>query len=79
MLARGVNLPEPIGFSDIELPMVAGKLYEGVAYTHFYPDGYVDLTVIHLDNGQDVYTLYVDPLTGRVSITAGYQEFDFSA
>jgi hypothetical protein len=51
---------------------------EGVAWTHFYPDGYVDLTVLHMDNGTEAFTLRVDSLTGRVYVTAGYQEFDFS-
>ena len=30
-------------------------------------------TVVHLDNGQEVYTLYVDqPLTGRAYVASGY-------
>jgi general secretion pathway protein H len=77
-LGRGITLPSPVGISDVVLPLVAGKLYEGIAYTHFYPDGYVDLTVVHMDNGQDAYTLRIDSLTGRVYLTAGYQDFDFS-
>lgn len=78
VLARGVTLPPPIRLSDVALPMVAGKIMEGVAWTHFYPDGYVDLTVLHMDNGTEAFTLRVDSLTGRVYVTAGYQEFDFS-
>jgi prepilin-type N-terminal cleavage/methylation domain-containing protein len=79
LLARDVVLTPPVGISDIVLPLVGGKLQEGFAYTHFYPDGYVDLTVVHLDNGREAYTLWVDSLTGRVHVTAGYQDFDFSA
>jgi hypothetical protein len=77
-LGRGVTLPEPVGFLDVVLPLTAGKLQDGVAFTDFYPDGYVDLTVIHLDNGFEAYTLRVEPLTGHVYVTAGYQDFDFS-
>jgi len=71
------KLPEPIGFSDINLPLVAGKLFEGIAYTTFYPDGYVDVSVVHLDNGQDVFTLYVlNPITGQVFVEPGYLSWD---
>jgi prepilin-type N-terminal cleavage/methylation domain-containing protein len=76
-LAREVALPEPVGFADVVFPLTAGKLFEGVGWTEFYPDGYVDLTVIHLGNGEEAYTLRVDPLTGHVYVTAGYQDFVF--
>ncbi len=79
VLARGVSLPPSVVISDVVLPLSVGKLYEGLVFTHFYPDGLVDLTVIHLDNGQEAFTLRVDALTGRVYVTGGYQDFDFSA
>jgi type II secretory pathway pseudopilin PulG len=73
ILARDVALPASLQIADVDVPMVSGKLYEGVAFTHFYPDGSVDATVVHLDNGQEVYTLYVDqPLTGRAYVASGY-------
>lgn len=71
------KLPESIGYSDVELPQVAGKVSEGIAYTTFYPDGYVDISVIHLDNGQDVFTLYVlNPITGQVFVEPGYLSWE---
>ncbi len=73
ILARDVALPATLQIADVNVPLVSGKLYEGVAFTHFYPDGYVDATVVHLDNGQEVYTLYVpQPLTGRAYVASGY-------
>lgn len=78
ILTRDVTLPPQIRLSDVELPMLSGKLMEGVAWTHFYPDGSVDLTVMHIDNGAEAFTLRVAPLTGHVYVTAGYQDFDFS-
>lgn len=73
ILAKHVVLPNTLQIADVDVPLVSGKLYEGVAFTHFYPDGYVDATVVHLDNGQEVYTLYVDqPLTGRPYVASGY-------
>jgi prepilin-type N-terminal cleavage/methylation domain-containing protein len=73
ILGRNVALPASTQIADVDVPMITGKLYEGVAVTHFYPDGYVDPTVVHLDNGQQVYTLYVpDGLSGRAYVAAGY-------
>ena len=73
VLARDVALPSGLQIADVDVPLVTGKLYEGVAFTHFYPDGYVDSTVVHLGNGMEEYTLYVpQPLTGRVYVASGH-------
>ena len=74
VLAKTVTLPPPLGFSDVFLPDTFGRVQEGFAYTDFYPDGTVDLTLLHLDNGQDTYTLLVDSFTGQVAVAAGYHE-----
>ncbi len=67
------KLPDPIVFSDVNLPLIAGKLYEGQVYSTFYPDGSLDVSVVHLDNGEDVYTLYVvNGITGQVFVEPGY-------
>lgn len=73
ILAREVVLPSTVQIADLDIPHLGGKAYEGVGFTNFYPDGYVDPIVVHLDNGQEVYTLYVpDGLTGRAYVAAGY-------
>jgi type II secretion system protein H len=73
ILASDVALPATVQIADVDVPLVSGKLYQGVAFARFYPDGYVDPTVVHLDNGQEAYTLYVpDGLTGRAYVAAGY-------
>ncbi len=67
------RFPDPIVFSDVNLPLIAGTLYEGQVYSTFYPDGSVDVSVVHLDNGEDVYTLYVvNGITGQVFVEPGY-------
>lgn len=71
-----IRLKEPISISDVNLPLVTGRVAEGTVWTTFYPDGYVDITVVHIDNGQDVYTLFVsNPFTGRVSLLPNYLEY----
>jgi len=76
VLSGGVSLPEPVGFTDVVLPLTAGQLLEGLGATDFYPDGSIELTVVHLDNGEDVYTLWVEPLSGQVHLAAGYQNLE---
>jgi prepilin-type N-terminal cleavage/methylation domain-containing protein len=76
-LARSVTLPSPIGISDVVLPESVGKVMEGQVLTNFYPDGTIDRTVIHIDNGHDALTLWVNPLTGRLYLSPGYQEVDY--
>ncbi|MEO8604823.1 MAG: hypothetical protein ABI629_19810 [bacterium] len=73
LVIRDVTLPSNVQISDINAPLTGGKVYEGIGWVQFYPDGYVDPSVVHLDNGQEVYTLYVDqPLTGRANVQSGY-------
>lgn len=73
ILAKDVTLPSTVQLADIDVPDFGGKIYEGAGYTHFFPDGYVDPTVVHLANGEEAYTLYVpNGLTGRAYVAAGY-------
>lgn len=73
VVGKNVILPPSLQIADVDVPFIGGKLYEGITFTHFYPDGYVDPTVVHLDNGQEVYTLYVpNGLTGRAYVSSGY-------
>lgn len=77
MFSRPVALPNTVAFSDIVFQEV-GKLNQGQMFTRFYPDGYVDPTVVHMDNGRQAYTLTIWPLTGQVSMYDGYRDFEFT-
>lgn len=77
-LARGTRLELPISMVDVVLPTLAGKVVQGQIYTVFYPDGSVDPTVIHLANGRDAYTLWLNPMNGRLSMDQGYREVQYS-
>jgi len=73
LFTHDVALPSNVQISDVNVPLTGGKVYEGIGWVQFYPDGYVDPSVVHIDNGQEVYTLYVDqPLTGRANVQSGY-------
>jgi general secretion pathway protein H len=74
VLAKPVVFPEPITFADLVLPDTFGQIQEGAGFTDFYPDGYVDLTLMHVGNGEEMYTIFIDSLTGHVSVAAGYHQ-----
>src|SRR6185295_7044161 len=76
ILAKRVALPNTVAFSDIVFEGV-GKLNQGQMFTRFFPDGYVEPTVVHMDNGRQAFTLTVWPLTGQVSLYDGYRDFEF--
>lgn len=77
-LARGTQLPAPVGIADVVLPTLVGKVAQGQIYTVFYPDGSVDPTVIHLGNGREAYTLWLNPMNGRLNADRGYQDIEYA-
>ena len=69
ILTRPVRLPPGVHFTDIVTPR--GEQREGVAYTDFFPTGWVENTLIHLEGGA-VVTLKLLSLTGEVKVYEGY-------
>lgn len=69
-------MPRGVLFQDV-VTVRQGKVTEGEAFTHFYPTGLAENTVIHLTDGdRRSVTLAVNPLTGRVKVLDGYVEFE---
>jgi len=77
-LAHGTKLESPVGITDVVLPTLAGKIAQGQIYTVFYPDGSVDSTVIHMANGREAYTLWLNPMNGRLRMDPGYREVEYA-
>ena len=68
---RPVTMPSAIRIRDVTVEGV-GTMNRGTVSTNFYPEGYVDATVVHLDDASgDVMTLIFVPLTGQVSVVNG--------
>lgn len=78
-LARGVALNSPIGIRDVVLPENGDDATAENLLTNFYPDGTVDRTVVHMDDGRESYTLWVNPLTGRLNLSPGYSDVDYGS
>ncbi len=66
-----VALPADVRIRDVTVEGM-GTSSGGRIATVFYPQGYVDATVIHLvDSVGEIMTLGINPLTGRVMIGNG--------
>ena len=63
------RLPKGIRFAKIET-LHFGTVVDGRAFTHFYPIGRVEPTVIHLqDEEYETLSLSINPLTARVTVS----------
>lgn len=66
-----VVMPAGVRIRDVTVAGL-GTFTRGTVSGHFYPTGWADAAVIHLvDSRGAVFTLGINPLTGRVSIAAG--------
>ena len=73
-LMRKNTLPSNLKFTDV-MTAGGGKKTEGIADTHFYVHGYIEPTIIHLEDSNKIaFSLLVNPLTGKVKIIEGYVE-----
>ncbi|MGO9062587.1 MAG: hypothetical protein ACLQU2_35270 [Candidatus Binataceae bacterium] len=69
--AAPVQLPSDVRLRDATVEGT-GTVSRGTVSCNFYPEGYVDATVVHLrDAAGTVFTLSFQPLTGRVRIAKG--------
>jgi prepilin-type N-terminal cleavage/methylation domain-containing protein len=66
-----VTMPPSIAIRDVTVGDL-GTFNTGKVATQFYPEGYVDATLIHMmDLSGHVMTLALNPVTGRVIIKEG--------
>jgi general secretion pathway protein H len=59
---------------DVYTPRQPEPYKEGRAYLYFFPDGHTERALIHLKQGDEQYSLVVQPLSGRVEVTPGRLE-----
>jgi prepilin-type N-terminal cleavage/methylation domain-containing protein len=77
VLAEAVELPEGVRIDDVTTQYL-DTITEGKAFTHFFPDGYAEPTVIHLTSrsNKSEYTLVLTPLSGKVKVYPRREEFE---
>lgn len=69
--AAPVMLPAGVRLRDVTVAD-QGTVTRGTCSCDFYPEGFVDPTVVHLVNSAGtVFTLTFEPLTGQVAIARG--------
>ncbi|OGQ05200.1 MAG: hypothetical protein A3F82_01760 [Deltaproteobacteria bacterium RIFCSPLOWO2_12_FULL_44_12] len=75
-ILKPVKLPGGVFFKDIYAEHQIDRLSSGKAYIYFFPQGYVERSVINLRNESDDvhYSLQVSPISGTVKIESAYKE-----
>lgn len=72
------KMPRRIRIKGVRSPQFRQIVEDGRAYTHFFPNGWAERTLVYLqDDGGTVLTLETDPLSGRVVVHEG--ELDWNA
>jgi Tfp pilus assembly protein FimT len=71
---RSQSLPRGVQFMDFIHPD-RGKIQEGVVSVEFSPTGWAEECTIHMKKSeQEVFTIFVHSLGGRVEVAPGYLE-----
>ncbi len=70
-----VTLPEEISFQGVWVAHQSDRVTSGKAYLYCFPTGLTERAVIHLTNeDKEIYTVWVEPLTGKVTVYPYYVE-----
>lgn len=67
------DLPRGVELEDVTTEQTKDPITEGLAYTHFFPHGIIEQTVIHLkDTSNHKATLVIAPIVGRTKVIERY-------
>ena len=70
------KLPGNIKFSDVEFPK-KGRIAQGKAHINFYPQGYSDKAIIHIQTDDDkIYSFLIEPFLSKVKLYKEYIGFE---
>jgi prepilin-type N-terminal cleavage/methylation domain-containing protein len=70
---KPIALPRGVEFEDVSTEQSPDAINEEKAYTHFFPNGMIEQTVVHLkDNSNHRATLVIQPLVGRSTVYDRY-------
>ncbi len=68
------TLPGSASFGGVWTPRQREPQVKGLAYVYFYPQGQADPAQVPLVDGDNVYTVEVQPLTGHARVVTGRPE-----
>lgn len=67
------TLPGGLIFQDVEVASVEDKVTSGTVYIHYFPQGFVDESVIHIKYNKEIqWTIAIHPLTGKTESSSKY-------
>ncbi len=70
-----LSLPRGVKFTDVLTEENEKPVFEGKAYTHFFPNGITEQTIVHLeDSSEHKFSLIIFPLMGNVQLVQHYVE-----
>ena len=70
---KKLSLPNGVKFEDVITEQSPDPISKGLAYTHFFPHGVTEQTLIHLaDSDKHQISLTVMTLIGRTQLTEGH-------
>ena len=66
-------LPRGVEFEDVLTEQDKAPLTEGTAYTHIFPSGITERTLLHLkDTQKHQLTLVIETITGKTRMLSGH-------
>lgn len=72
---RAAKLPPEIRFDGVWTGHQKDRFTKGAAQLYFFPGGYTERAYVHIaDEKNNIYTLIVSPLSGKVTIEPQYVE-----
>lgn len=69
-IAKTRRLPDGTSFDGVWTQHQSEVYAKGKAYLYFFPHGQTERAYIYVGSGNDVYTIIVNPMTGRAKIEA---------
>jgi general secretion pathway protein H len=74
LLLRKRELPGKVELRSVRVEGRREPITEGQAYVHFFPGGQAERAFIEVADGATVYTVVVEPFTGRARVVTGRVE-----
>ena len=70
------ELPGKAAIRSVRVEGRERPITEGMAYVHFFPGGQAERAFVEVAEGDHLYTVVVEPFTGRARVVTGAVEAD---
>lgn len=69
VIKKEKTLPDGLRFGSVETTNMKAPMTSGIAYVHFFGEGFVEAAAVQITNGNNLtWTLVFNPLTGQADI-----------